>query len=116
MRDWFSLYGKALALVLGAVAMVIQTLGWDTTEDKIAIGIALVGGIVTYVVPNLTGGIAKFAKAITSAAMAVFTGLSGWLIDGMSTDDWVNLLIAALVAAGVLILPSVKHEMNPAVA
>jgi len=112
MRSWFQVYGKVIPLFLGSIFLVVQSAVSDdvvTGDEKIQIALIVVGGIVTYIVPNLVGGIAHFAKGITSAAIAVLTGLSGWLVDGMSTSDWWNLLIAAATAAGVLVLPSVKH-------
>lgn len=116
MTDWFARYGKVIPLILGVIILPVQqALGDDVfdTADKIRVGLAIVGAVVTYVAPNLTGGVAVVTKGLTSAAFAVLNGLTGWLVDGMTASDWWSLLIAAAVAAGVLVLPSQKHPTAP---
>jgi hypothetical protein len=114
MTDWFARYGKTIPLFIGAIVLVIQQAVADNSidsGDRILIGLAIVGAVTTYIVPNLTGGIGLFAKGITSAAFAILTGLTGWLIDGMAVSDWWALLIAAATAAGVMVFPSQKHPV-----
>jgi hypothetical protein len=117
MNDWFQRYGKVIPLFVGAIVLVIQQALADNSidsADRILIGLAIVGAVTTYIVPNLTGGVGLFAKGITSSAFAVLTGLTGWLAGGMSSSDWWALLIAAATAAGVMVFPSQKHPVATA--
>lgn len=112
MSAWFAKYGKVIPLFLGAIVLVVQTAMSDgvlALDEKIAIALAIVGAVNTYIVPNLSAGLGKYAKAFVQAAVPVLTGLSGWMIDGMSQSDWWALVITAATAAGVLVFPAQQH-------
>lgn len=114
MSAWFAKYAKTIPLFVGGIVLVVQAALSDNVivlDEKIAISLAVVGALNTYIVPNLTGGLGHFAKGLVASSTAVLTGLSGWLIDGMSQSDWWALLISAATAAGVLVLPSQKHPV-----
>lgn len=112
MNAWFAKYAKVLPLMAGGIVLVVQAALSDNVvnlDEKIAISLAVVGAVNTYIVPNLVGGIGRYAKGIVNATTAVLIGLAGWMVNGMSAADWWALLIAAATAAGVIVLPSVKH-------
>lgn len=113
--SWFTKHGKSIALILGALATVVTTALTDNmveVDEQIAIGVALANAVLVYLVPNLTAGIAKYAKGVVSVVLAVLTGLSGWMINGMAPSDWWALLVAAATAAGVVLLPSQQHQTS----
>ncbi len=118
--DWFRNYGKAVPLFLGAVILALRQVTDDgavsgSGEWLLLIG-AFVAAVSTYVVPNLTEGAGKYAKIVTYAATAVVTALGTLLPGGLTAQDWIDLVIVAATALGVVVLPSTQHPANPAVA
>jgi len=68
------------------------------------------------IVPNLTGGIAKYAKGIVAVGTAVLTLLVSLFADGsyaLNSSEWLQLGIAALGALGVVGLPAPQHPVSP---
>lgn len=68
--------------------------------------------IAVGVVPNLTAGVAKYAKGIIAVGLAVGTLLLSYFGDGsyaISATEWMQLIGAALGAAGVIGLPAPQH-------
>lgn len=109
---WNSGYMKAVFAALGAVLVVAASALTDNhvnVDEAIAIGVAVVNAFGTYVIPNLSEGVAVHAKAIVAGLLAVLAGLAGWLVDGMSGADWINLVIAFGTAAGIFLAPAQKH-------
>lgn len=112
---WNSGYMKSVFAALGAVLVVAASALTDNhvnADEAVAIGIAVVNAVTTYIIPNLSAGSAEFAKTVTAGLLAVLTGLTGWLVDGMSGADWINLVIAFGTAAGIFLAPAAKHPAN----
>lgn len=84
--------------MLGPMLIVgpLDTIGWINVI-LMGAGILLVG-----IVPNLTGGVAKYSKLIISAVITVLTLVISYLADNMlSTEEIIQLIIAAAGAFGV---------------
>jgi hypothetical protein len=114
---WSSGYAKAVFAVLGAVLVVVSSALTDNIvnlDERVAIAVALVNAVTTYVIPNLSSGVARHAKSIAAGLLAVLAGLTGWMVDGMSYADWVNLVIAFATAAGIFLAPAPKHAASNA--
>ena len=68
-----------------------------------------------YVVPNLTDGIAKYAKGIVTFLLAAFGVLYTVLQGGVTTAEWLMVAVAGLTAIGVPLLPAPQFPASPAV-
>lgn len=95
---------SALVFLILAFREVIQDQG-ISLEDRYVLGIAFVNMLVMYLVPNLTGSIAQYAKAITNAALV---GLAFFVKaqtgDGeISTTEIIDGAVLILGALGVAI-------------
>jgi hypothetical protein len=106
--DRFRQYGpvivSTLVFVVLALREVIQD-GGISLEDRYVLAIAAVNAVVTFVVPNLTGTIARHAKTITNAALV---GLAFFVKaqtgDGeSSTTEIIDGVVLVLGTLGVLI-------------
>lgn len=117
MQAWFAKYGKSLALFVGAVIVVVKNVLGDGSisgNEWFIIAAAVVGGVTTYIVPNLSTGLGKYAKAITYAASIVIGALPAILPGGVSPAEWFNLIVLVATNVGVIVLPAQQHPANPA--
>lgn len=109
-------YLKFAAMVAATVisAMVAALSGDETITavEWMNIALAGAGAVGVVVVPNLTGGVAAFAKGIVAVLMAVLTLAASQITDGLTTTEMLQLLVAALGALGVLALKGPQHPSN----
>lgn len=119
-----SKYTKAIVTILAAglgIFVAANSDGVVTPVEYTSIGIGLLTAITTYLVPNLSSGVAKYAKTIVAFGGAALTALAvivahsaDW--SGVSSNDWLGILLAGLAAIGVYILPNgVTPAPTPAV-
>lgn len=106
-------YRKAVAHILGAAVAAVMPLMGATTRptpvQEIQVGIGILGAILTYLVPNLPTGPARYLKggiaflaAAGSAAVPVVDG--GW--HELAGASLLIVLVHALTAVGVIIVPN----------
>lgn len=72
--------------------------------------------IAVAIVPNLTDGVAKYAKGAVAVGTAVLTLLVSLFADGsyaLNSSEWLQLGIAALGALGVIGLSAPQHPASP---
>lgn len=106
--DKFKQYGPVIVSTLVFVVLALREViedGGISLEDRYVLGIAFVNAVVTYVVPNLTGTIARHAKTITNGALV---GLAFFVKaqtgdGGISTAEWIDGIVLILGTLGVLI-------------
>ena len=116
MSDFLKRYGKAFAAVLAAAAMVLASAVTDNRVDAgeaVSIAIAATTAVSVWLVPQLPS--AAGAKTAVAVVLAVLQAAAATIVDGLSTADWVNLVIAALGVLGVLGAParSVGDDLVP---
>lgn len=103
-------YAKFLLAVVATVASAIAaavTDGHITSVEVVNIAIAGLGAIGVVIVPNLPDGVAAYSKAIVAALMAIATALVGFLMAGpVTTSEIVQLIVIALAAVGVFVVPN----------
>lgn len=108
--DRFKQYGPVIVSTLVFVVLAFRDLleangGKFSVEDRYVLGIAFVNAVVTYVVPNLTGTIARYAKTITNAmlvGLAFF--VKAQVGDGqLSTTEIIDGAVLILGTLGVLV-------------
>lgn len=118
MSDWFKIHGKSLAFVFGALVVAIRQVTDDGavtgTEWFVVIGAAN-SAVATYFVANLTGTAGKYGKIINHTVALTIPALVAFLPGGLTGNEWIDLIIVAGTAAGVLLLPAVQHPVNPVV-
>lgn len=100
-------YGKALAAVLAAALIALSSTVTDGHVDPgelVAIAIATATAVSVWLVPNLPQ-----SPGIKTAVAAILAGLNAaamLIVDGWSTADTINVVIAALGVLGVLGAPA----------
>jgi hypothetical protein len=112
-------WGKAIAQVVATViaAIIPAVVDGFTPVEIVNVVLIGLGAIGVGVVPNLTAGVAKYAKAIVSITTAVATLLVSYFADGsyhLTTSEWLQLLIAALGAVGVVAIAGPQWGGPPA--
>ena len=107
-----SRYAKAIVAILTAGATVLATALTDnfvTVDERFGIALAIVNAIAVYFVPNLSAGVGRYAKMIVAF---VGTGLQALipLLDGggIPATTWLLVLVAALGAVSVGIIPNIS--------
>jgi hypothetical protein len=114
--NWFERFAKVIPLFLGGLVVALRQIlpdGVHGQEEWLLLATAVVGGVTTYLVPNLTAGIGEYAKLITYAASLVIGALPALLPSGLTADEWFDLCILVATAVGVVVLPSQKHPSGP---
>ena len=104
---------------LAAVAAVASLLtaflsdGTITLHEWILLGGSFAVAVNMFVVPNLDAGIAKYAKAVVTVVIALFTVLLVVIPGGVTTAEWIQVGIAVLTAIGVPALPAPQFPAVP---
>lgn len=105
-------YAKAWLVVLATALMALQSalVGGVDSVELVQIGLAALGAFTVAVVPNLSTGVAAYAKTIVAVAFAVLNVLVTAIVGGLDSNELINLLLAAFAAVGVLAVPN-KQEV-----
>jgi hypothetical protein len=106
-----SAYSKALTAVVGAVVMAVASAMTDDTishPEWVMIAVAGFTAFQVFVTANVGLPLWNYSKSITAGALAGLGLLGGYLANGehMSNALWLNVAIAAAVAAGVFAVPN----------
>ncbi len=112
MSAWFAKYGKSVALFVGALVIVVQNVlldGGISGNEWFVLATAVVGGVATYIAPNLTGGVGKWTKSLVFGASILIGALPSMLPGGLTGGEWFDLIVLLATQFGVIILPSQQH-------
>lgn len=113
------MYGKIWSQIIATVlAGAIPLLGdaHMTGVELVNFLLLALSAIGVGLVPNLTGGVAKYAKAAVAIGTAVGTLLVSLFADGsyaLTTTEWLQLGLAALGAVGVVGFSSPQFRAMP---
>lgn len=107
-------YAKSILLVIAAgigILTAALTDGAVSSVEYVNIGIAVVGAVAVYIIPNLSAGIGQYAKFIVSgiaAALAALVVILGPSLgfESLGASDWLNVILAGLAAIGLYIVPN----------
>jgi hypothetical protein len=114
-KDTLMPYSKALAQVVATVLTALLPLFVDGHLSAVEIiNLCIIGAsaIGVAIVPNLSAGVAKYAKSILAVIGAVLVLLTSYISDGvLSGDEIVQLVVAAFGALGVYALPAPQHPV-----
>lgn len=109
--------GKLWAAVLATVVQAVIGLTTDgdfSNLEMLVVLIAFVNAVLVGIVPNLTAGVAKYAKlACTVVAAALILAVELWADGVLSTQDWLQIALAVLTALGVVGLPAPLYSNRP---
>ncbi len=100
-------YAKSLlAVLVTGIYAVVAALTDNTisTVEWISVGIALSGAAAVFTAPNVPH--AKFTKSVLAVITAVLTFFVTAVVDGVSTSEWLQVLIIAAGAIGVYAVPN----------
>jgi hypothetical protein len=103
-------YWPAIVAIFGAVLVLVQAaidplgLGGETilVDEGVTIVNGFLGAIIVSLVPNLTAGVSRVVKAIVFGLLQVTAVFVSYWVGGISTSDWLSLVILFLTGAGVL--------------
>jgi hypothetical protein len=110
------MYGKTILQIVAAVVMALIGFLDDNFLDTVEIINCVLVGLTTvsvYLVPNLTGGAAHYAKLAVSMLTAGFTVLITAVSAGVDMTEWLQVLVAVLAAGGVVIPKSPQTPEVP---
>lgn len=102
-------YSKSILMIIAsAVTVLVAALSDNvvTVPELVNVAIAIVTAVGVYLVPNLDSGLARYFKFIVALIGAALVSLSSVLTDGVTSAEWLQILLAALAAIGVVIVPN----------
>lgn len=98
--------GKAILMVVGIIVSAIvaaTTDGVFTGPEIVNVVLVGFGAGGVWLVPNLSYGVAKYAKAIIAMMFAAGTLAVDLIGDGLTWSEGWQLVVAAVAAVGVII-------------
>jgi hypothetical protein len=101
-----TIYAKSIGMVLMTVVSAIVAALTDnhiTTAEWINVALLGFAAAQVFTAPNIPG--AKYTKTILAVLTAGLTALVSFLTNGVSTAEWLQVLVAAAAAVGVYALP-----------
>lgn len=107
---------KSWLAALGAIASLLVAFLSDNTitlHEWILLGGSFAVAVNMFVVPNLDAGLAKYAKGVVTAVIALFTILLVVIPGGVTTPEWIQVCIAVAAALGIPILPAPQFPAVP---
>lgn len=112
-----SMYAKAIVAIVTAGLTVLAaalTDGVVVLDERLGIGLAIVNAMAVYLVPNLPSGVGRYAKAIVAVVGTALQAALPLIVNGaLPASAWLMVLIAALGALSVGIVPNRVLELAP---
>lgn len=95
-----------LAVLVTAISATVAALtdGTVSTVEWINVGIATAGAAAVFTAPNVPGS--KYTKAVLAVITAILTFFVTAVTDGVSTAEWLQVLVIAAGAVGVYAVPN----------
>lgn len=100
-------YAKSLlAVLVTVISAVVAALtdGAVSNVEWINVAIAGAGAAAVFSAPNIPGS--RYTKAVLAVITAVLTFLVTVITDGVSTAEWLQVLVIAAGAIGVYAVPN----------
>lgn len=97
-------YLPSLGLVLAAALSFLATALGDSTltlGEALNLGIVILTGVATYIVPRLEG--LEWLKPATAGGLAALQALVSLLTDGITSAEWMLIGLSVLGALGVAV-------------
>ncbi|AXH68765.1 hypothetical protein SEA_COMRADE_50 [Streptomyces phage Comrade] len=100
-------YAKSLLAVLVTVITAVVAAMTDSVVSNVEwinVAIAGAGAAAVFAAPNVPGS--RYTKAVLAIITAVLTFLVTVITDGVSTAEWLQVLVIAAGAVGVYAVPN----------
>jgi MFS family permease len=113
-----SKYAKAIVGLLTAVIGVVVTALADNildTSELVNIAIFILTSIGVWLVPNLPAKVGNILKLLIALLGAGLQALASALSDGITTQEWLLILLAILGAVGVGVIPNTNPALETTV-
>lgn len=117
MNGTGKIWAQTLATILAGAIPFFSNNETLTGVALVNFLLMVISAINVGIVPNLTGGVAKYAKGIIAVATAVGTLLVSLFADhsyALNTTEWIQLILAALGALGVIGFKSPQYNETTA--
>lgn len=103
-------YAKSLLAVAATVLTALVALSGNgiTAAEWIQVVIAAAGACAVFTAPNVPG--AKYTKTVLAVVTAVAVFLSSAISDGLTGQEWLQVLVVALGAVGVYAVKNVDEN------
>lgn len=110
-------YLKSIVPLLGAIFMFVEPwlVGQQTftTHDWINVAALTAGAVVAYVVANTSSTVGEYAKETGVALTAGLVVLNNVVDGGITQQELWQIVVAVLVALGVIAAPSAPKAVLP---
>lgn len=106
-------YGRSILFVAVTVVSAIVAAMTDSTvtaNEWVNVAIAGVGAAAVFTAANVPG--AAYTKQALAVLTAVLTALASLILGGVSGTEWLQLLVVAAGALGVVAAPSKSTVPN----
>jgi hypothetical protein len=100
-------YAKSLlAVLVTAISAIVAAMtdGVVSNVEWINVGIAGAGAAAVFAAPNVPGS--RYTKAVLAVITAVLTFFVTAVTDGVSSAEWLQVLVIAAGAIGVFAVPN----------
>ena len=103
-NKYLKFIAQVVATILAAIYPAL-TDGDFTVFEQINCLIIGLGAVSVLGAGNLPEGVWKYTKFYVSVATAVFVAIASFLSDGVTGAEWIQIALAGLGAAGVIVAP-----------
>lgn len=102
---------QVVATIVAAIIPLLMEGGYPDAQAWVNVAIVGVGACAVFVGPNVP--YANVTKTVLSVLAAVLVLLNNVIPGGVSTAEWLQLLVAGLGALGVYVLPNAAAATQP---
>lgn len=99
MRKYSKAIAAVVATILSAVAAALLGDNVVSATEWVNVAIAGVGAAAVFAAPNVPG--APVTKAVLAVLTAVLTVLVSAIVGGITTVEWIQIILAGAGAVGV---------------
>lgn len=104
MTQYAKFFAQVVATVLVALSAALFGDNVISSTEWVNVAIAGVGAAAVFTAPNVPG--ARYTKSILAVLAAVLTVLVSAIVGGISTTEWIQIVLAGAGAVGVYAVPN----------
>jgi hypothetical protein len=105
MTQYLKFFAAAVVTVLAAVAAALTGDGVVSATEWVNVALLGAGALAVFAGPNVPGAVyTKFFLALLTAGLTVLVSA---IVDGITTVEWIQIILAAAGAVGVYAVPNV---------
>jgi hypothetical protein len=104
MSRYAKFFAIVVATVLSAVSAALLGDSVISPTEWVNVAIAGVGALGVFAAPNIPGS--AYTKAVLAVLTAALTVLVSAIVGGITYEEWIQIILAALGAIGVYAVPN----------